>query len=83
MDAVPSAPPSDVPPARGASAPTDDLERLERDLSRATRELQILQRLPRGESNREIGLALAISESTVKNLVASILAKLHLDESCS
>jgi CHAT domain-containing protein len=34
----------DAPAARGAAAPVDDLERLERELSRATRELQILMR---------------------------------------
>ena len=34
----------DTPSARGASATADELERLERELSRATRELQILMR---------------------------------------
>jgi len=34
----------DAPPARAASASTDDLDRLERELSQATRQLQILIR---------------------------------------
>jgi two-component system NarL family response regulator len=42
------------------------------------RELQIFKRLSSGESNREIACALSLSENTVKNHVASILAKLHL-----
>ena len=43
------------------------------------RELDIFRRLASGESNHEIGLAFSLSENTVKNHVASILAKLHLD----
>jgi len=43
------------------------------------RELEIFRRLPTGESNREIGVAFALSENTVKNHVASILTKLKLD----
>jgi DNA-binding NarL/FixJ family response regulator len=43
------------------------------------RELEIFKRLPSGESNRAIGCALSLSENTVKTHVASILAKLHLD----
>jgi NarL family two-component system response regulator LiaR len=43
------------------------------------RELQIFKRLASGESNREIGRVLLLSENTVKNHVASILAKLQLD----
>jgi DNA-binding NarL/FixJ family response regulator len=42
------------------------------------RELEIFQRLASGESNQEIGRALLLSENTVKNHVASILAKLGL-----
>jgi len=43
------------------------------------RELEIFKRLASGESNQEIGSTLSLSSNTVKNHVASILAKLHLD----
>ena len=43
------------------------------------RELQIFKRLASGESNQEIGHAFRLSENTVKNHVASILAKLQLE----
>jgi two-component system nitrate/nitrite response regulator NarL len=52
------------------------------DAIRATlteRELEIFKRLASGESNQEIGREFSLSENTVKNHVASILAKLHLD----
>jgi NarL family two-component system response regulator LiaR len=42
------------------------------------RELEIFKRLASGESNHQIGHAFSLSENTVKNHVASILAKLHL-----
>jgi DNA-binding NarL/FixJ family response regulator len=41
-----------------------------------TREREVLERIYRGKSNKEIGLALNISESTVKVHVTHILAKL-------
>jgi DNA-binding NarL/FixJ family response regulator len=43
------------------------------------RELEIFKCLASGESNHEIGRAFSLSENTVKNHVASILAKLQLD----
>jgi two-component system, NarL family, nitrate/nitrite response regulator NarL len=43
------------------------------------RELAIFKRLASGESNQEIGRAFSVSGNTVKNHVASILAKLQLD----
>jgi DNA-binding NarL/FixJ family response regulator len=43
------------------------------------RELQVFTRLPSGDSNHEIACALSLSENTVKNHVASILAKLRLN----
>jgi DNA-binding NarL/FixJ family response regulator len=43
------------------------------------RELEIFQRLASGESNQEIGRELSLSANTVSNHIASILAKLHLD----
>jgi DNA-binding NarL/FixJ family response regulator len=42
------------------------------------REYEILQCVARGESNREIGEALYITEGTVKNHVSNILSKLGL-----
>jgi NarL family two-component system response regulator LiaR len=42
------------------------------------RELDVLRRLARGETNREIGEALHIGEETVKTHVGNILSKLHL-----
>jgi DNA-binding NarL/FixJ family response regulator len=43
------------------------------------RELEIFERLASGESNQEIGRELSLSTNTVSNHIASILAKLHLD----
>ncbi len=44
------------------------------------RELMVLQQLVAGKSNREIGLALGITEGTVKVHVNSILAKLDVSD---
>jgi two-component system NarL family response regulator len=43
------------------------------------RELAIFMRLASGKSNPEIGRELSLSENTVKNHIASILAKLQLN----
>lgn len=43
------------------------------------REKDVLRELSRGASNKEIAVALCISENTVRNHVKNILAKLHLD----
>src|SRR5262249_32706152 len=45
-----------------------------------TREEEILKLLATGESNREIGKRLFISEQTVKNHVASIFRKLQVND---
>jgi DNA-binding NarL/FixJ family response regulator len=44
----------------------------------SAREQAVLARVADGKSNKEIATTLAIAESTVKNCVKSILAKLHL-----
>ena len=46
------------------------------DLS--AQEMQILSRISEGETNREIGAALQLSEKTVRNYVSIILSKLGL-----
>jgi DNA-binding NarL/FixJ family response regulator len=43
------------------------------------RELEIFTRLASGKSNHEIAEELALSTNTIANHIASILAKLHLD----
>jgi DNA-binding NarL/FixJ family response regulator len=43
------------------------------------RELEIFERLASGRSNRDIAHELSLSTNTVHNHIASILAKLHLD----
>ena len=43
------------------------------------RELEIFERLASGKSNHEIAHELSLSTSTVHNHIASILAKLHLE----
>lgn len=42
------------------------------------REVEVLQVLAKGKSNRDIGAELSISETTVRTHVSNILAKLHL-----
>jgi two-component system response regulator DevR len=42
-------------------------------------ELQILARVAEGETNREIGEALHLSEKTVRNYVSTVLGKLNLN----
>ena len=43
-----------------------------------SRELEVLKLVAKGQSNREIGEELYISENTVKNHVRNILEKLHM-----
>ena len=64
-----------IPPAIGARLakrmPQEEL---------STRELEVLKRIVEGMSNKEIGSKLAITESTVKNHVNSILSKLKVKD---
>jgi DNA-binding NarL/FixJ family response regulator len=56
---------------------TDDEPAAETELS--PRELEVLSLLAEGRANSEIGEALFISHSTVRNHISSILMKLHVD----
>jgi DNA-binding NarL/FixJ family response regulator len=46
----------------------------------SARELEVLRLIVQGMSNKEIGSALSITESTVKNHVNSILSKLNVND---
>lgn len=50
------------------------------DLSLTTRELEILQYIVEGMSNKEIAAALFISEKTVKNHITNLLRKLNVED---
>ena len=50
------------------------------ELGLSEREVAVLQALARGGSNKEIAVALGITEGTVKNHVTSILAKLKVTD---
>jgi two-component system, NarL family, response regulator len=59
--------------------PAEVLSKVVKSFSQAElskREIEVLQRMARGKSNKEIGVALYISEGTVKYHVNSILRKL-------
>jgi len=53
-------------------APTDPFDQL------TPRELEVLKLIGRGLSNKEVGLALTVTEVTVKGYVSAIFAKLHV-----
>jgi DNA-binding NarL/FixJ family response regulator len=48
--------------------------------SLSDRELEVLQHLARGKSNKEIAAALYITEGTVKNHMTNILGKLGVPD---
>ncbi len=57
----------------GALAPPESLPL-------TAREREVVTALARGESNREISLSLYISENTVRNHIANIYKKLHIND---
>jgi two-component system, NarL family, nitrate/nitrite response regulator NarL len=59
------------------SSPALENDHNHRIPSLSPRETQILERIVRGESNREIATSLGISESTVKVHIGNILKKIH------
>lgn len=60
--------------------PDKEIPKRELIESLTPRELEVLQLLTRGMSNREIAHTLTVSEKTVKTHVSSILSKLHLSD---
>jgi NarL family two-component system response regulator LiaR len=58
------------------AGPQPDPEPVPDDLT--SRELEVLRLIAQGMNNRQIALALSISEKTVKTHVSHILSKLHL-----
>jgi NarL family two-component system response regulator LiaR len=58
------------------TSPKPDREPVLDDLT--PRELEVLRLIAQGMNNRQIALALSISEKTVKTHVSNILSKLHL-----
>lgn len=58
---------------------TSSLSEPEISPSLSERELEVLQLMSKGDSNKEIGRSLKISDQTVKNHIASIFRKLNVD----
>ena len=65
----PPAGPSPAAPAAAATAPHAD--------PLTEREAAVLELIAKGQSNRQIGVALHLAEGTVKNHVSRIMQKLH------
>ena len=63
----------------GNFTPTDSSHHTESGPPITARELEILQLVAEGLSNKQIGRRLSITEGTVKNHVHNALEKLHLD----
>ncbi len=67
----------DIPITTGSDNADDAASAIRATLT--PRELEIFTRLASGKSNHEIASDLSLSTNTVSNHIASILAKLHLD----
>jgi NarL family two-component system response regulator LiaR len=63
---------------RRVTTPQRESDSVSNDLT--PRELEVLSLIAQGQSNREIAMALSISEKTVKTHVGNILSKLHLSD---
>ncbi|MEM9327658.1 MAG: response regulator transcription factor [Bacteroidota bacterium] len=60
-------------PTQSSTAPVEVIDKL----GISQRELEVLQQMSHGFSNKEIADKLFIAESTVKTHVSSLLVKLH------
>ena len=56
----------------------EDREQSREDLQLTPREMEVLELVGQGLSNREIAARLYLSEGTVRNYVTGLLEKLHL-----
>jgi DNA-binding CsgD family transcriptional regulator len=66
-------------PERAASGPFERNEAAIRSLGLSPRELDVIERLAAGESNKEIARRLGISPNTVKTHVARVYDKLAVE----
>lgn len=64
----------------GHYAPSGNVESAESFTPLSPREMEVLEMVARGASNKEVALELNISQQTVKNHMTAILRKLHVDD---
>ena len=69
--------PADVERARRRWARANQVDPRLRRLT--PQEHRVLDHIARGETNREIGVALSLAEKTVKNYVTAVLGKLGME----
>lgn len=67
------------PPSASQAPPVYAVPEASARMPLTARELEILTRVAQGETNREIGLQLFLSENTVKNHLKHILTKLQVE----